>query len=273
MKKKYYIYLSFIFIIFNFEFYATKANAKDYSGTGKYRFGPNIAESTACDLAFERAKKNALSNALDEYLFSQDFMHCSESDNAECELNKTIISTINGRIKKIKKQQRTLTKQEGSSICIYEIICDIAKPKKQKDANFHFDLMLNKKIFRNDEKFTIDIEPNMKMFVNIFQWNPYVSEESNITKIFPNKYESNNEIEKKKKRKIPNIKSGYSFKVKYPADTQNKKYVDEYLIVVATKKDNEFMDNYKFKKFQVIISEIPNDEFRMEKINYEILKN
>ena len=60
MKKKYYIYLSFIFIIFNFEFYATKANAKDYSGTGKYRFGPNIAESTACDLAFERAKKMPL---------------------------------------------------------------------------------------------------------------------------------------------------------------------------------------------------------------------
>ena len=198
-------------------------------------------------------------------------MRCSESDNAECELNKTIISTINGRIKKIKKQQRTLTKQEGSSICIYEIICDIVKPKKQKDANFHFNLTLNKKIFRNDEKFTIDIEPNMKMFVNIFQWNPYISEGVNLTRIFPNKYESNNEIEKK--RKIPDIKSGYSFIVEYPSEKQNKKYVDEYLIVLATKKDNDFMDNYKFKKFQEIISEIPNDEFRIGKINYEIRKN
>ena len=271
MKKKYYIYLLFILIIFNFEFYTTKANAKDYPGTGEYRFGPNVAESIACNTAFERAKKNALSNALGEHLFSQDFMHCSEADNAECELNKTIISTINGRIKKIKEKQRTLTKQEGSSTCIYEIICDIAKPKKQKDANFHFNLMLNKKIFRNDEKFMIDIEPNMKMFVNIFQWNPYIAEGNNLTKIFPNKYESNNEIEKK--RKIPDIKSGYSFIVEYPTETQKKKYVDEYLIVLATKKDNDFMDNYKFKKFQKIISEIPNDEFRMEKINYEIHKN
>ena len=272
MKKKYYIYLSFIFIIFNFEFYATKANAKDYSGTGKYRFGPNIAESTACDLAFERAKKNALSNALDEYLFSQDFMHCSESDNAECELNKTIISTIDGRIKKIKRKIiLPLEKQVGYSICTCQIIAAIVKPKKSKDANFHFNLILNKKIFRNDEKFTIDIEPNMKMFINIFQWNPYISEGSNVTKIFPNKFESNNEIEKK--RKIPDIKSGYSFKVEYPAETQDKKQIDEYLIVLATKKDNDFMNHYKYKKFQEIIHEIPNDEYRMEKINYEILKN
>ena len=42
---------------------------------------------------------------------------------------------------------------------------------------------------------------------------------------------------------------------------------------MATKKDNDFIDDYKFKKFQKIISEIPNDEFRIEKINYDILKN
>ena len=87
-----------VFIIFCYGFYIIEANAKDYNGFGEYRFGPNVAESIACDLAFERAKKNALSNALGEKLFSQDFMRCSESDNAECELNKTIISTINGRI-------------------------------------------------------------------------------------------------------------------------------------------------------------------------------
>ncbi len=260
-----------IFIIFFYGFCIFEVNAKDYSGTGEYRFGPNVAESIACDLAFERAKKNALSNALGEHLFSQDFMRCSESDNAECELNKTIISTIDGRIKKIKEKKPTLTKQEGFSVCTYKITATIVKPKKSKDANFHFNLILNKKIFRNDEKFTIDIEPNMKMFVNIFQWNPYVSEESNITKIFPNKFESNNEIEKK--RKIPDIKSGYSFKAEYPAETQNKKYVDEYLIVLATKKDNDFMNHYEYKKFQEIMHEIPNDEYRVEQIKYEILKN
>ena len=159
-----------VFIIFFCGFCIFEVNAKDYRGIGKYRFGPNVAESIACDLAFERAKKNALSNALGEHLFSQDFMRCSESDNAECELNKTIISTIDGRIKKIKKKKPTLTKQEGSSVCTYKITATIVKPKKSKDANFHFNLILNKKIFRNDEKFTIDIEPNMKMFINIFQW-------------------------------------------------------------------------------------------------------
>ena len=262
-----------VFIIFFCGFCIFEVNAKDYSGIGKYRFGPNVAESIACDLAFERAKKNALSNAYGEKIFSEDLMRCSETEgDAKCELNKSIISTINGTIKKIKRKIiLPLEKQVGYSICTCQIIAAIVKPKKSKDANFHFNLILNKKIFRNDEKFTIDIKPNMKMFVNIFQWNPYVSEGSNITKIFPNKFESNNEIEKK--RKIPDIKSGYSFKAEYPAETQNKKYVDEYLIVLATKKDNHFMNHYKYKKFQEIIHEIPNDEYRMEKINYEILKN
>ena len=261
-----------VFIIFFCGFCIFEVNAKDYRGIGKHRFGPNVAESIACDLAFERAKKNALSNAYGEKVFSEDFMRCSESDNAECELNKTIISTIDGRIKKIKKKKwLPVEKQAGFAICTCEIIADIVKPKKSKDANFHFNLILNKKIFRNDEKFTIDIEPNMKMFINIFQWNPYVSEGSNITKIFPNKFESNNEIEKK--RKIPDTKSGYSFKAEYPAERQNKKQIDEYLIVLATKKDNNFMNHYEYKKFQEIIHEIPNDEYRLEKIKYEILKN
>ena len=272
MKKKYYIYLLFIFIIFNFEFYATKANAKDYSGTGEYRFGPNVAESTACDLAFERAKKNALSNALGEKLFSQDFMHCSESDNAECELNKTIISTINGTIKKIKeKNGPLLEKLQGASICRYQIIATIVKPKKKKDPNFHFNIKLNKKIFRDGEQFIIHINPNIKMFVNIFQWNPYISEGINLTKIFPNKFEPKNEI--KNKKIIPEKKFNYSFVVKYPHNIEDKKYVDEYLLILATKTNINFLDEYEFKGLQQRISEIPNNEYRIEKTNYEILKN
>ena len=200
-------------------------------------------------------------------------MHCSESGNAECELNKTTISTINGRIKKIKKKQRTLAKREGASICIYEIICDIAKPKKKKDPNFHFNLMLNKKIFRNDEKFTIDIDPSMKMFINIFQWEPYRSKEINLNKIFPNKYEAINMIENKKI--IPDEKSSakkYFFTIKYP-DLQEKKYVDEYIIVIATKNDVSFLEEYDFESLQNTLSEIPNDEKRIKKASYEILKN
>ena len=105
MKTKNLIYLSLILIFFNFTFYISKASAKDYKGYGEYRFGPNIAESTACKLAFERAKTNALSNALGEKIISMDLMRCSEGGSAECELNQTIISSIGGTIKKIKKKQ------------------------------------------------------------------------------------------------------------------------------------------------------------------------
>ena len=33
------------------------------------------------------------------------------------------------------------------------------------------------------------------------------------------------------------------------------------------------MNHYEYKKFQEIMHEIPNDEYRVEKIKYEILKN
>tara|TARA_B100000953_G_scaffold283802_1_gene263083 strand:+ start:181 stop:981 length:801 start_codon:yes stop_codon:yes gene_type:complete len=262
-----------VFIIFFCGFCIFEVNAKDYSGIGKYRFGPNVAESIACDLAFERAKKNALSNAYGEKIFSEDLMRCSETEgDAKCELNKSIISTINGTIKKIKKKNwLPLERQAGYSICTCQIIAAIVKPEKSKDANFDFHMVINKKTFRDDEKFIIQIEPSVKMFINIFQWEPYRSEGSKLTKIFPNKFESNNEIENKKT--IPEKKYNYSFIVDYPYETQDKKYVDEYLVVLATKKNINFFNEYEFKNLQERIYEIPNNEFRVKKISYEILKN
>ena len=256
-----------VFIIFCYGFYIIEANAKDYSGFGEYRFGPNVAESTACKLAFERAKINALSKVFGEKIFAEDVMRCSEMDNAECELNKSIIITIDGTINEIKNRERTLAKLEGHSICSFQIIANIDKPKQARDPKFDFNIKINKKYFRDGENLTIQIEPTIKMFVNIFQWEPYQSAGIKLIKIFPNKFESNNEI--KNKKLIP---EGYNFKVEYPT-VQDKKYVDEYLVVLATKEKITFLTEYEFKNFQVIISEIPNNEYRLKKRSYEILKN
>jgi len=275
MKKKNLIYLLLILIMFNFTFFISNASTKDYKGYGEYRFGPNIAESTACKLAFERAKTNALSNALGEKIISMDLMRCSEGGgSAECELNQTIISSIGGTIKKIKKQsQFPVEKLEGSSICRFQLIADIAKPKKKPDPNFNYNLRLNKKLFRDGERLTIQIDPTMKMFVNIFQWEPYRSKEVNLNKIFPNKYEAMNMMENKKI--IPDQKSStkkYFFTIKYP-NLQEKKYVDEYIIVIATKNSVSFLEEYNFESLQNTLSEIPNDEKRIKKVSYEIFKN
>ena len=77
------------------------------------------------------------------------------------------------------------------------------------------------------------------------------------------------------KKIIPDEKSStkkYSFKIEYP-DLQEKKYVDEYIIVIATKNDASFLEKYDFESFQNTLSEIPNDEKRIKKASYEILKN
>ena len=80
-----------------------------------------------------------------------------------------------------------------------------------------------------------------------------------------------NEI--KNKKIIPEKKYKYSFVVKYPHKLEDKKYVDEYLLILATKTNINFLDEYEFKRLQQRISEIPNNEYRIEKTNYEILKN
>ena len=260
-----------VFIIFFYGFYIFAANAKDYSGYGEYHFGPNVAESRACELAFERAKTNALSKVFGEKIYSGDFLRCSESDNVECELNQYTLITSDGTINKIKKRKEEVIKQEGFSTCIYQIIASIDKPKHQPDPNFHFNAKINKRYFRDLEKYMIQIEPSIKMFVNIFSWNPYASKENQIQKIFPNDHEKDNKIENK--RIIPGEEKGYKFKVKYPDEVQDKKYIDQYLIVLATKKNITFLKDYEFKNFQAIIYEIPNNEKRKETIIYDILKN
>ena len=258
-------------IIFFCGFCIFSANAKNYGGYGEYEFGPNIAESRACELAFERAKINALSKVYGEKIHSGAFLRCSESDNVECELNQYTLITSDGTIKKIKKKVKEVIKQEGSSICICRIIASIDKPKHQPDPNFHFNAKINKRFFRDLEKYMIQIEPSIKMFVNIFSWNPYTSKGTQVSRIFPNKYEQDNKIENK--RIIPGEEKRYKFKVKYPDEVQDKKYIDQYLIVLATKKNITFLKDYEFKNFQAIIYEIPNNEKRKETIIYDILKN
>jgi len=260
-----------VFIIFFYGFYIFAANAKDYSGYGEYHFGPNVAESRACELAFERAKTNALSKVFGEKIYSGDFLRCSESDNVECELNQYTLITSDGTINKIKKRKEEVIKQEGFSTCIYQIIASIDKPKHQPDPNFHFNARINKRYFRDLEKYMIQIEPSIKMFVNIFSWNPYGSKGTQVSRIFPNEHEQDNKIENK--RLIPGEEKKYKFIVKYPDEVQDKKYIDQYLIVLATKKNITFLKDYEFKNFQAIIYEIPNNEKRKETIIYDILKN
>jgi hypothetical protein len=109
------------------------------------------------------------------------------------------------------------------------------------------------------------------MFVNIFSLNPYATKENQVSRIFPNKYEKDNKIENK--RIIPGKEKGYKLKAKYPDEVQGKKHIDQYLIVLATKKKITFLKDYEFKNFQAIIYEIPNNKKRKETIIYDVLKN
>lgn len=241
--------------------------AKKVLSKGIYRFGPNISENLACKLAFENAKKNALTKVVGEEIYSQDYMSCSDNnDNANCILNKSFISNINGNIKNIKKSEHVVEKRDGYSLCKIEIQANIKKPKFKKNPGIDFQVKLNKKIFNNNDDLKIFLKSTKELYFNIFQWSPN-SDYKKFIKIFPNEIQQNNFL--KREFSLPNNK--YSFKTLYPKEVDNKKYIDEYLIILSSENNLKLLNDYSYENFQKMLQEIPNNQFRIKRINYEII--
>ena len=57
---------------------ATSVNAKEVSGTGEFRFGPETAQNVACSLAEQKAKENAIANFVGEYIEHQTNQICKD---------------------------------------------------------------------------------------------------------------------------------------------------------------------------------------------------
>ena len=85
------------------------AKAKWVTAEGTIRFGPDKSQTKACNEAELMAEKNALKSVVGEKISSEDNMVCSEmQDAAECILNRSTWSTIDGLVKGTKKLDEKL---------------------------------------------------------------------------------------------------------------------------------------------------------------------
>lgn len=251
----------------------TNAYSAWVSGSGEYYFGPETSELQACSAAEERSKLDSLKKFYGETLSFNQSLSCREnkflsSDSDDCQLNKILWSQIGGEIKSTSIVKKDILESKGSRICKIESVSDIAVSKGKPDPNFDVGVSINQTAFRPGEKIYINLEPSAPMYVAVFNWVPYLSDDKQILKLFPNDKDGNSHLIKK--RRIPDV--GYSLEIYLPEKIpSSRSFLDEYLLVVATKEPVAWLEAYSFNEFKSRISEFSLDRIRYVKRGYQLL--
>ena len=234
MKK---LLLLFLFITFSLR-------AEIIIETGKHRHVGDISNNQSCKIAEQKAKKNAIIKSIGQTVSSNVVSNCSDVDGEfECERNQISLFELKGEITSSRRGGKAKYGEElgseGVFFCEVTIKANVEPIKKNLDPNFHFDIKLNRNIFRTGEDIKLDINVSKKMYMTIFQWLPYGGKQYDvITKIFPNekfnKKITNNLIE-------DNLKLTYQ--TYFPEEIKKNK-VDEYFIFVASEKNINWLNEY-----------------------------
>lgn len=242
-------------------------------GTGEHFFGPETSESEACAIAEETAKTDALRSFYGETLSVDQQMSCREMPDASsepsyCQMNKILWNQVGGDIRGANLISRQVSKVAGSQVCRVQLVADIIVNRGKPDPDFELGVSVNSSIFREGERLALTLDPSQPMYVAIFSWLPYPNRESRVERLFPNEHDLNARIDHK--RVVPN--PTYRFQIELPnLMPRNRRQIDEYLLVVATKQPVNWRDSYSFSEFNEKLSEYSLDKIRYVKRGYQII--
>jgi hypothetical protein len=99
-------------------------NANAVTGIGEYRFGPNIAENLACEIAEDNARQDALIRYNGQFVEAVIEENCI---NENCKMNRQTYNQIEGYIKTISKTTKQVRLEQGYKVCVVTVNADIAK--------------------------------------------------------------------------------------------------------------------------------------------------
>ncbi len=263
--------LTFSFLVIMGQAHAEAVNAK-----GEYLYGPDTSEADACRLAMERAKANALSKVFGESISMEEQMSCREVKGGKpdygCELNRVSWSSIEGDIRSVTDYRKVIESRLGERACIVTLTADVVIPDRKSDSSFDLKATLNEKMYRAGEVLTIALEPTAPMHIAIFNWVPYQDRDA-VIQMFPNPMDPQSHITKKTSIPTESKLSAYNFTMTWLESLpKNKTFVDEYLIVIGTKKPIKWLSSYEFSDFKSKLSEIPLDEMRVVKRGYQLIR-
>lgn len=251
------------------------AGAVVVPGSAEYLFGPETSENEACELARNKAKSQALSKIVGEKVSSEEQLICNQTTGKTsdygCEFNRISWSLIDGDIRAVRNEVKKIEIREGARACVVSLEADIIEPSKKPDPDFDIRVKLNKTVFTVGDDMLVELEGTQPAHLVIFNWLPHQNNE--VLRIIP--YPSD-----------PNVQSlhltrGDASKIsrKFPMEThwsdaysKNKKFIDEWLIIIATKKPYKWLSAYDLDKFKEKLREIPNDERRIVRKGYQLTR-
>lgn len=126
--------------------------AYSHTGTGEYRFGPDVSENLACDLALQRATDDLLikySGELVDHVIEQ---RCVNND---CLFNRQTFSKSEGIVQNIQEQSRSVRTELGQRVCTVTATGTVKKVRSDLDFSIHGNFT-----FRHNERFNFTVVPN-----------------------------------------------------------------------------------------------------------------
>ena len=219
-------------------------------GVGQYHISSTLSETESCARAEQKAKLSALQKLGGERLTGETVLTCTDNKEIHCPITEFTWSTVNGLIKGIKDKKV----EKINGVCKVSLQAYVDTGIGKTDPNFDLTVRLSKKMFEPNESMRVTINPTEHMYVSMFNWDPYAPADDQVTKLFPNPYDTDNEVTAK--ITIPREKT-YKIKI-FPSS--HKQQSTEYLQVIATKNPIKFLDTYSLYEFRNKVLDIPKSK-------------
>ena len=241
-----------------------------------FYFGPDVSRNQACDSAREAAKSKAIAMVTGEKIsFDQQFQcfqNSNRGDARQCEMNQNSSVLVEGRITKSETISEIVKTVPGAQVCSVLMVVDVAPPSVESDPSFDFQLELNRANFRQGDSLSIRVSPSAPMYIQIFNWRSAFNKE-NVVKIFPNELDKDNYITKSTTIPAKNSDTKYSLELDWEAPTgYDKDFMNESIIVVASKKPISWLSIYDIQRFKEKLMEIPLNQRRVVQRPYVLIK-
>jgi hypothetical protein len=249
------------------------ARAEWVSARGERVFPAEVSEAEACRNAEERAKEEAVRHITGERFSSEELMVCTEQGGqADCSHNSAVWSMVDGDVRAVRgRQVETSAVVEGVRRCVVSLEADVMVARGKPDPGFDLSVAVSASVLRDGEPLEISLTPSQPMSVAVFQWLPYESGTAQVSRIFPNPFDTVARIDRP--TTIPTLagRQRYGLKVGFPAAI-GRSMVDEYLMVVATRRPVEFRESYSLDDFRARLIELPRGDSRIVRKAYSILR-
>ena len=248
---------------------AQSAYSEEFRGLGRAYFPDTISKVEACEIAKIEAKKNAMSKAGLERGNFNTIDVCSEGvKGVKCTMMQESQSYFDGGYITNEEIISQKIETSGQKECVIEAIYDVVKFRSQHDLNFILNAELNQRKFLNRQELRISGAVSGKAYLMLLSYNPA---KDRVYKLVPNKIERNVLVDGQFQIPSVSYSKKYGLNVYIPENSKEDE-LTEYLILLATKKRFDLLDDTDATDFYRRLDELGRENWRKTNLSYTIYK-